>query len=174
MRLARGDDAAMEALVSAFGAPIRTLLARYLGDWSEAEDLTQDVFLTLWQKAGRFDAGRGSGVTWIYTIARNKARDALRRRRIRHLIGLEDLPGEPADDRPGTEAALSDRQRLARVQAGLAGLPDKQRMALLLSVVAGLDNPAIAQTMATTRGAVEQLLVRARRSLRLGLGETET
>jgi len=112
--------------------------------------------------------------TWIYRILVNGCIDRRRRRGLRALAGLGDVETEAVPDpAPDAFTVAGDRQRLARVREGLGRLGARQRMAVLLSAVAGLDTAAIAETMGTTTGGVEQLLVRARRSLRAHLEEAE-
>jgi RNA polymerase sigma-70 factor (ECF subfamily) len=113
---------------------------------------------------------------WLYKITTNLCIDRQRRARLRRFFGAaraEDMEGLLPDPGPGTEAALADRQRLAQVRRALAGLPERQRLALLLAAVAGLESREIAVIMAASQGSVEQLLVRARRSLRETLGESD-
>jgi len=77
--LLAGDDVAVRAIYARFGRPVYTLGLRLLGTREAAEELTQDVFLTAWRKAARFDATRGRLSTWLMTIAHNLAVDRLRR-----------------------------------------------------------------------------------------------
>jgi RNA polymerase sigma-70 factor (ECF subfamily) len=97
-------------------------------------------------------------------------------RRFRVFIGFEDTDDVFASEDPKADTLIGARQELAIVRAGLGKLPERQRMALLLRAVADLDVPSIAEVMGTSAGSVEQLLVRARRTLRVVLtkgGETE-
>ncbi|MBY6090179.1 RNA polymerase sigma factor [Maritimibacter alkaliphilus] len=170
-RVADGDEAALNALILRHGRGIRLLAARYLDDMQLAEDIAQETFLRVWRHAGRYDPNRGAVSTWIYRIATNLCTDRHRRRRFARALGLEPGPEESPDDLTAgpwadAEQTLAGRQQLARVREAMTDLPERQRMALLLSAVAGMDNPAIAAAMGTSRGSVEQLLVRARRTLR--------
>ena len=97
-RLLAGDEDAIRALYSRFGSSIYTLGIRLLGSPESAEELTQDVFVAAWRKAGRFDSSRGRLSTWLMAIAHNIAVDRLRHERGRSrpiLVLLQDLP-EPA------------------------------------------------------------------------------
>lgn len=162
----QGDQRAYAALWAEMQGPVSRLAARFLNSEEEGEDVAQECFLKIWNQAHRFDPERGNARAWIFAIARNAARDRIRQKRLRWLVGIDDLPSEPAQDGPGTEAQYAGRQELAQVQRALTELPDRQRMALLLATVADLDTPQIADIMDTGRGAIEQLLVRARRGLR--------
>ena len=77
--LLAGNDDAIRALYARYGRPIYSLGYRLLGTRESAEELTQDVFLTAWRKAARFDPTRGRLSTWLMTIAHNLAVDRLRR-----------------------------------------------------------------------------------------------
>jgi RNA polymerase sigma-70 factor, ECF subfamily len=77
--LLNGDDDAIRALYARFGRPVYSLGMRLLGSREAAEELAQDVFLTAWRKAARFDPARGRLSTWLMTIAHNLAVDRLRR-----------------------------------------------------------------------------------------------
>ncbi|MEA2550617.1 MAG: hypothetical protein QOE25_386, partial [Actinomycetota bacterium] len=77
--LLAGDDTAIRTLYARFGRPVFTMGMRLLGTREAAEELTQDVFLAAWRKAGSFDPTRGRLSTWLMTIAHNLAVDRLRR-----------------------------------------------------------------------------------------------
>ncbi|MDP9328310.1 MAG: sigma-70 family RNA polymerase sigma factor, partial [Actinomycetota bacterium] len=77
--LIAGNDDAIRALYARFSRPVYSMGMRLLGTREAAEELTQDVFVTAWRKAARFDATRGRLSTWLMTIAHNLAVDRLRR-----------------------------------------------------------------------------------------------
>jgi len=97
-RMERGDENALSEVYSRYSRPVFGLLLRYLADRETAEDVQQQVFTEVWQKAGKFDSGRGSMLGWIMSIARSRAIDQTRKR----------VP-EPKD--PETTAVLVDRER---------------------------------------------------------------
>lgn len=170
--IAQGAEPALARLIARHGRGVKAVAARYLGSVAEAEDVVQETFLRVWQHAARYDPGRARASSWIYAIAVRLCIDRLRKARLRRMLGLgrgldpdQDAP-EPA---PGPDRVAADRQELALTRQAIAALPDRQRLAILLAAVAGLDTARIAETLDITPGAVEQLLVRARRSLR-GLG----
>lgn len=172
-RMADGEEAALGLLIDRFGGRVTGFALRYLGDRAEADDVAQDVFLTAWRRARDFDPVKGRARAWLFTIARNRAVDRLRRRRLGWLVGLDALTGEPEADAPGAVQSVVARSELAAAKREIEALPDRQRLALLLATVGDLDTTEIAQTMGLSRGAVEQLLVRARRRLRTKLGREE-
>jgi RNA polymerase sigma-70 factor, ECF subfamily len=175
-RVAAGEQPALRQLIDRHGRGLHLFAARYLGGSHDAEDVVQDVFFSVWYNAKRFDRAKGRATTWIYRIAVNRCIDVRRWRRFRVFIGFEDTDDVFASEDPKADTLIGARQELAIVRAGLGKLPERQRMALLLRAVADLDVPSIAEVMGTSAGSVEQLLVRARRTLRVVLtkgGETE-
>jgi len=165
-RVAAGSQAALSELMARHGRGLRTFATRYLGHAADAEDVVQEVFVTAWKQAARFDPGRGRASTWLYRITANRCIDQRRRRALRNFFGLDDIGEEPAAPEANAETATAARQELAIVSDGLSRLPERQRMALLLRAVAELDIGGIADVMGTSTGSVEQLLVRGRRTLR--------
>ena len=101
IRLADGEEDALREAYDRFSRPVFGLLLRYLGDRSSAEDVQQQVFTEVWQKAGSFDPSRGSMLGWIMSIARSRAIDHGRKR----------VP-EPRD--PEKAAAIVDRDADSR------------------------------------------------------------
>ena len=165
-RIAAGSQAALSELMARHGRGLRTFATRYLGHAADAEDVVQEVFVTVWKQAARFDPSRGRASTWLYRITANRCIDQRRRRALRNFFGLDDIAEEPAAPEANAETATAARQELAIVSDGLSRLPERQRMALLLRAVAELDIGGIADVMGTSTGSVEQLLVRGRRTLR--------
>jgi len=165
-RVAAGSQAALSELMARHGRGLRTFATRYLGHAADAEDVVQEVFVTVWKQAARFDPSRGRASTWLYRITANRCIDQRRRRALRNFFGLDDIAEEPAAPEANAETATAARQELAIVSDGLSRLPERQRMALLLRAVAELDIGGIADVMGTSTGSVEQLLVRGRRTLR--------
>jgi RNA polymerase sigma-70 factor, ECF subfamily len=168
----RGETAAVGLLIGRHGRAVASVAARYLGNAADAEDVVQDTFLRVWQQAARFDPARGKAVSWIYAIAVRLCLDRLRRQKVRRIFGLGrglDAGELVADPGPGADETLAGREELALTRQALATLPDRQRLAILLAAVAGLDTAAIAEALDISPGAVEQLLVRARRGLRAAL-----
>ena len=82
MRVAAGDRGALKTVYDASSAKLFGVVLRILADRAEAEDVLQDVYLTVWRKAGAFDPERGvSPITWLVALARNRAIDRLRARK---------------------------------------------------------------------------------------------
>ena len=109
---------------------------------------------------------------WLTRIAINRAIDAGRRRRVRRFFGLEEADAV-ADEAATAEDETAARGELAAVAADIRALPQRQRAAILLAAGGEHSNSEIAAMLGLSAGAVEQLLVRARRTLRARLAERE-
>lgn len=169
-RMARGDKAACSDLYDRFSKPLYSVAVRILSDTAEAEDVIQDVFLTLWEKAAGFDASRGSAFAWAITLTRNRAIDRLRTRNRRAtLIGdafTADLA--PAGDTPDSDSAgdLMLKEKTSAVRAALATLPGDQAHALELAFFSGLTQQEIATRLAEPLGTVKARIRRGLLKLR--------
>lgn len=171
--MARGDRRALAGLIDLHGRGLTLVATRYLGREDEAEEVVQDTFLRAWRHAGRYDPARAQVRTWLWRITVNLCIDRHRRNALRRFIGLDDAAMQVADPAPTAATRTEHRQRLDQTREAIAQLPGRQRMALLLSAVAALDTGEIAEAMQTSPGAVEQLLVRARKGLRRTLEANE-
>ncbi len=119
----RQDRAAFAALFRHFAPRVKSFLMKSGADAGLAEECAQDVMATLWQKAHLFDPARASVSTWVFTIARNRRIDALRRSR---RPEPEELPWGPEPE-PDQAEVMEAQQETERLGAALALLPDKQR-----------------------------------------------
>jgi RNA polymerase sigma-70 factor (ECF subfamily) len=137
---------------------------RHLADRAAAEDVTQEVFLRIWRNADRFDPERGRAEAWIATIARNAARDALRRRGAAPVDELADAVDPAAD--PLSEVA--DASQAVELQAAVASLAPASREVIELAYWQGLSQVEIAERLGLPLGTVK---TRTRRGLAL-LAET--
>ncbi|QXT41327.1 sigma-70 family RNA polymerase sigma factor [Gymnodinialimonas ceratoperidinii] len=117
------DQAAFAELFRHFAPRVKAFLMKSGADASLAEDCMQDVMATLWRKAHMYDPARASVATWIFTIARNRRIDLLRRAA---RPEPEDLPWGP-EAPPEQAEALALQQDTERLAAALAKLPEKQR-----------------------------------------------
>lgn len=166
-RPAAGDAAAFPALYARHGDRIYRYCFRLCGRATEAEDLTQDVFVAAWQGLGRFE-GRSSPLTWLYRIALFRW-NRVRRERGDETVAWADVP-EPAD-------AASDPARLTvprlSLAAALEALPDDLRDAFLLVKSEGLKYREAAQALAVPQGTVQWRVSEASRRLRALLDEEE-
>jgi RNA polymerase sigma-70 factor (ECF subfamily) len=164
-RIAAGDRRAFAEIVRRHGARLKVLALRFSGGAADADDIVQETFWSLWRNARRWRPGGPPFGAYLTRMAMNRAIDGERRRRTRRFFGLETAE-EAADPGPQTEERLAANSTLAAVVSDIQELPERQRVAILLSADGERTNIEIAETMGLSVGAVEQLLVRARRTLR--------
>jgi RNA polymerase sigma-70 factor (ECF subfamily) len=166
------SDEALTEIVRRHGGRLRALAHRFTGGGSEADDIVQETFLSFWKAARRWQPGGPPLGAYLTRIAVNRAIDGERRRRVRRFFGLEDA-ATVADTDPVAEQRLAGKDQLAVVARHIATLPARQRAAILLAADTERSNAEIGAVMGLSIGAVEQLLVRARRTLRLRLAEND-
>lgn len=163
------DQAAFEHLVNRHLASVHRYLVRLTGSGADADELSQETFLRLWERAGSYRPGTVKLGTWLHRIAHNLAVDELRRRR---PAGGEDEAETAADGAAGPESLATSRETGERLQAAIGTLPASQRAALLLCQVQGFSNRDAAAILGVTVRSLESLVARARRTLRGALLET--
>jgi RNA polymerase sigma-70 factor (ECF subfamily) len=163
--VARGDERALAALVRRHGPRLRAIALGYAAAAAEADDIVQETFFTVWRTAARFEPRGAKVSTWLCRIAINRCIDLERRRKLRRFVGLDEA-AEQADAALGADVVAGDRADLAAVMADIRALPERQRAAILLAADGERSNGEIASALGVSLGAAEQLLVRARRTLR--------
>ena len=171
----RRDEAACEALFSRYKAPVRAYLMGFVRDRSAADDLVQELFLRVWERAGQW-RGEGDVKGWIFRIGKNLALnhlDAVRRRRQQSL----DIPVEPEDQEEDIQvpAWLEDRVTLwpdqayeqgelrRHLAAAVAELPEEKRQVFTKVYQEHMEIDAVAQELAIPSGTVKSRLHYARR-----------
>lgn len=177
-RCVAGDDEACTSLVADHQRMVSQLGFHLLGDFEDARDLTQDVFLQVFRTLDRF-RGQSALRTWIYRIAVNQARNRQRwwrRRRRADQVSLdehiEQHGGQALTDPSGSPDRVLTRQQLAtRVWHALDELPFDQRTAIVLREIDGLSYNEIAYSLGIAIGTVKSRLTRAREALRARLRE---
>lgn len=145
-----GDQSAMAALYDRYSSIVYSVALRVLADTGAAEDVLQDVFMQLWRNPGLFDPSRGSLGAWMAVIARNRAIDALRKRRPENDV--EDVVISVETDL----AAEADRARAAeKVRSVLGSMPGPQRAALEMAYFEGLTHTEIAAKTGEPLGTIK-------------------
>ncbi|HVF20789.1 MAG TPA: sigma-70 family RNA polymerase sigma factor, partial [Mycobacteriales bacterium] len=141
-----GDSAALESLYDRYGRPCYGLARRILNDEQLAQDVVQEVFLTLWRDASRFDPTRGGFSSWLLSMTHHKAVDAVRREEnLRKRRTSADVLEFTESGERSPEDEVWSMLRRDRVRAALEELPELQREALVLSYFGGYTQREIAQ-----------------------------
>ncbi len=153
VHVARGDQAAFEALYDRLVGPVYGVIRRVLRDPSQSEEVTQEVLLEVWRTAARFDPAMGGAATWVMTIAHRRAID-----RVRSTTAAAEREHKTADLRPphdevaeAVEASL-DRERVRRC---LDGLTEVQRESITLAYYGGYSYRQVADLLKVTLGAIK-------------------
>ena len=171
-QVGRGDRVAFGALYDETAPRLFGLIRRLVVDPAQAEEVTQDVYLELWQSAARFDATKGNALSWMFTLAHRRAVDRIRSAqasRDRDLrIGVRDLD-VPVDT--VAEAAETSVEH-ERVQGALGELSDLQRECVALAYYGGLTQSEIAERLQVPLGTVKTRLRDGMIRLRTALGVT--
>jgi RNA polymerase sigma-70 factor (ECF subfamily) len=156
-RVLARDESALGDLYDRYNGLVYSVVLRVLHDEGAAEEILQDIFFQLWEKAGQFDSSRGSLPAWLLVIARNRAISRLRRHN----------PAE-SDDREDTvlalpspyhlESEVARAQLLGRVRSALGELPASQREALELAYFEGMTHSEIAERTGEPLGTIKTRL----------------
>ena len=167
----RRDRTAFVRLFEMFGPRVKAYLMRQGADRHTAEDLAQDVMLTVWRRAAQFDRSKAGVSTWVFTIARNRRIDGLRRTRRPEIDPQDPLlvrdPDDPADQ------VVESAQRRARLHAAVAELPEEQGQLLRLAYFEDKSHSIIAEELSLPLGTVKSRLRLAMAKLRAALGTME-
>lgn len=169
-RIAAGDRAAFAAFFARYALRVKAFLMRRGARADEADELAQEVMLTVWRKAATFDPARASASTWLFTVARNRRID-LARRQARPEPDAEDPLFQP-DPEPDGADLVGRGQRDGRVREVLALLPQEQRDILLVAFYEGLSQTEIAERLGLPLGTVKSRTRLAMARLRTALGDT--
>ncbi len=158
-RLADGDESAVGELYDRFARPLYSMVHRILPNSSDAEEIVQDVFVSLWKNADTFDSRRSSPFTWLVTIARNKAIDRIRhtKRRLPEALGSTDTESSREQIDPANDAAddTDQNERADIISAWVTELPSNQREAISLAFFDGLSHPQIAEHLHESIGTIK-------------------
>jgi RNA polymerase sigma-70 factor (ECF subfamily) len=174
-----GDQQAWQQLVASQHRRIYGICYRFTGSASDAEDLTQDVFLKLYRNLTSFDVQKGNFNTWLTTLARNLLVDHFRRTRMDRATDSLDaslsnhddgsggptLAGRLADPRPSQEAHASGLELKVRIQQALAQLSPELREAVVFRDLEDMDYKEIAQVLRIPEGTVKSRISRGRGEL---------
>lgn len=169
-RAGDGDSAAFREFYDRTSAKLFGIIVRILLERGEAEDVLQEVYVTIWRKAAEFDATRASPITWAATIARNRAIDRIRARSSRPAAPLDDAM-EVRDTRPAADTLIDSAQDAARVHVALAALEPRHAAAIRSCYFEGVTYEALAEREGIPVGTLKSWVRRGLLRMREGLGE---
>lgn len=161
-----GDRAAFRRVYEATSAKLLGVTLRILADRQLAEDVLQDTYLTVWRKAGSFDASRASPITWLVTIARNRAIDRLRSGASARRSTPIDDAFEVADDGPSPAQALEAGDDVRRLNDCLGQLDDRTGRAIRTAFLEGVTYDALASRENVPLGTMKSWIRRGLMRLR--------
>ena len=169
-RIASGESEALSEFYDHVAGLLYSVAFRICNDPREAEEIIQDVFMQIWQKAALFDSSLGEPLAWAIGITRNRSIDYIRarQRQFRLLERLQEESGFGGEsDAPPTSALGSEE--VSQVRAAVKSLPEDQRHAIELAFFGGLSHAEIAERVEEPLGTVKARIRRGMLKLRDGL-----
>jgi len=154
----RRDQTAFDELYGRYSRAVYTLVVSLIGDRAGSEDVVQQAFINVWRAAAGYRRERGPAKSWLYTIARNAAFDALR---VRAAAGQWQVP-DLLDDGPGPGERASAAEEAFHVHAAVEQLPDHEREVIELAYFHGLSQSEVAARLGAPLGTIK---TRTRRAL---------
>jgi RNA polymerase sigma-70 factor (ECF subfamily) len=167
--IAQSQEQALAQLYDRYNRLIFSLALAIVNDRATAEEITLDVFMRVWLKAGTYRADQAKVSTWLTHIARHHAIDVLRRRAVRldqSAIDWDDAPPHAVSSHPDPQESAEQAQRRERIHAALAQLPPEQRQALTLAYFGGYSQSQIAEVLKQPLGTIKTRLRLAMQKLR--------
>ena len=167
---------ALEVLYSRYSTQIYSLAMYMLKEPALAEEVTQDIFLNIWMKAGSFNGDRGAPKSWIMSVAHHKIIDVIRARR-RMLVKSESAEYEVLESLPAsgasTEELVEQNYDRERILKALSILPDSQREVIMLAYYEGYSQSEMANKLNQPLGTVKTRVRLAMQKLRAILDDDE-
>ena len=163
--MAGGDRSALYDVYRRTSSKLYGVALRIFPEGGEAEDVLQDVYLAIWQKAGSFDPARSSPITWLVAMTRNRAIDRLRARGKRVMAPIE-IAGDIADDTPDAETCLIEGESNARVLACIETLAKDDATLIRTAFFEGSTYADLAERARAPLGTIKSRIRRALMKLR--------
>ncbi len=160
-RIPAGDRAALQTVYRLTSAKLFGVCLRILGERSEAEEVLQEVYVTVWRKAADFDAGRASPLTWLIAIARNRSIDRLRASKQSRRMAPIEAADDVADASPMADVALENAQDYAKLHGCLDGLEAREQSAMRSAFFDGNTYEELATRMNVPLGTMKSWIRRA-------------
>jgi len=170
-RIAARDQQALAEFYDQFAAVLFSTAVRILGDAHEAEEVIQDVFMQIWNKAATFDLTLGAPLHWTLSITRNRCIDRLRTRQRRSSLLADLTEAAKIDPLPSMPCALKSlgAEEVAAIRSAVAELPHEQRQAIAMAFFGGMTHLEIAQALNEPLGTTKARIRRGMLKLRVSL-----
>jgi RNA polymerase sigma-70 factor (ECF subfamily) len=165
-RVAGGDRAALQIVYQAAAAKLFGVCLRILNDRSEAEDVLQEVYVTVWRKAASFDPARASPITWLVAIARNRSIDRLRAAAASRRMDPIDAAEAVRDPAPAAVELVEAAQQSSRLTLCLEQLESRQSAAIRSAFLDGNTYEELAERMQVPLGTMKSWIRRGLMKLR--------
>lgn len=165
--VADGDRSSLEFVFQRYGGAVKTMAMRVLRDETLAEDVTQEVFVTFWKAAGKYDPARGALRTFLMTLAHRRAVDMVRSEEARYRREEK----VPEDVQPDIEDQVWQSSLSDTVRSALDELPEPEREAIALAYFGGLSYVEVAKRLGAPEGTVKSRIRSGMRKLSVSLAE---
>ena len=161
-----GDTESFRLLLARYEKPVVRMIRNITYDKESCEDIAQEVFLTAYKKLASFDPDRSNFSTWLFTIARNKSLNELKKKKPLSMSNLPEMsnPHNPSDE-------MAEREFFDRLDKILQTMPSRQRRAFILAEFENLSYEEIAQIEGARLGTIKSRINRAKKKLRKALEE---
>lgn len=166
VRVGTGDRAALRIVYQDTAAKLFGVLIRILKSRSEAEDVLQDVYVTVWRKAALFNPERASAITWLIAIARNRAIDRLRSGASARRSAPIEEAADISDSAPGALDMVVRAEQQARLGTCLGELEEKTSQAIRFAFLDGMTYEQLAERMSVPLGTMKSWIRRGLLKLR--------
>lgn len=165
-RVLEGDIESFRFILERYERPVVRMIRNITNSTDSFEDIAQDVFLTAYKKLASFDPARSNFSTWLFTIARNKSLNALKKKKPLLMSELPEKnnPHNPSDD-------VAEKEFFDQLDKALRAVPSRQRRAFILAEFENLSYEQIAQIEGARLGTIKSRINRAKKKLRTALEE---
>jgi RNA polymerase sigma-70 factor (ECF subfamily) len=171
LAISNGDEESLAVLYDRYRTILFSVIVRIIISREEAEDVLQEVFLQVWNKARDYDESRGKVFTWLVTLARSRAIDRLRSLGARERA-VDEATREPSDVVSDAEVDAIQAEKRKRVGLALAQLSEEQKQALLMAYFEGCSQSEIAERLNTPLGTIKTRMRSGMIRLREFFGES--
>nr|WP_279639121.1 sigma-70 family RNA polymerase sigma factor [Sphingomicrobium sediminis] len=163
-QVAKGDQTALKEVFELTNSKLFGICLRISKDREIAEDVLQEVYIKIWRRAGRFDRDKSSPITWLSTIARNSAIDAMRRKVLPSVT--DDILSDFPDRAPLSDKLIEDAQMRARIEDCIDELDSRHQDCIQRAFFDGLSYSQVAKQVDTPLNTIKGWMRRAFLSLR--------